>query len=46
MEPYELQEASEKILEVTPYQPSHRTSRFEPLKREDDSKVSTSSEEV
>ena len=26
MEPYELQEASEKILEVTPYQPSHRTS--------------------
>ena len=26
MEPYEMQEANEKILEVTPYQPSHRTS--------------------
>ena len=46
MEPYELQEASEQILEVTPYQPSHRTSRFEPLRREDDLKASTSSEEV
>ena len=31
MEPYGMQEANEQILEVTPYQPSHRTSRFEPL---------------
>ena len=33
-------------MEVTPYQPSYRTSRFEPLRREDDPKVNTPSEEV
>ena len=33
-------------MEVAPYQPSHRTSRFEPLNREDDPKATTSSEEV
>ena len=46
MEPYGMQEANEQILEVTSYQPSHRTSRFEPLSREDDPKDTTSSEEV
>ena len=33
-------------MEVIPYQPSHRTSRFKPLSREDDPKDTTSSEEV
>ena len=33
-------------MEVTPYQPSHRTSRFEPLSREDDPKDTTSSEGI
>ena len=46
MEPYGMQEANEQILEVISYQPSHRTSRFEPLSREDDPKDTTSSEEV
>ena len=46
MEPYGKQEANEKILEVTPYQPSYRTSRFESLRREDDPKDTTLSEEV
>ena len=41
-----MQEASEKILEVIAYQPSHRTSRFEPLSRDDNPKDTTSSEEV
>ena len=39
MEPYGKQEANEKILEVTPYQPSYRTSRFEPLRQVDDMKL-------
>ena len=38
--------ANEQILEVTLYQPSHRTSRFKPLSREDDPKDIKSSEEV
>ena len=46
MEPYGMQEANEQISEVTPYQTSHRTSKFEPLSREDDPKDTTSSEEV
>ena len=46
MKPYVMQEANEQILEVTSYQPSHRTSRFESLSREDDPKDTTSSEEV
>lgn len=39
-------EASEQILEVTPYLPSCRISRFEPLRREEDPKGTTLSEEV
>ena len=46
MEPYRKQEVNEQILKVTPYQPSYRTSRFEPLRREDDPKATTSSEEI
>ena len=38
--------ANEHLMEVTKYQPSRWPSRFEPLKREDDPKDTTSSEGI
>ena len=38
--------ANEHLMEVTKYQPSCWPSRFEPLKREDDPKDTTSSEGI
>ena len=46
IKPYIVQKASEQFLELTPYQPPHRTSRFEPLSRDEDSKVDSLNEEV
>ena len=44
--PHDMQEVSKQVLDMTQYQPFHKISRFEPLKREDDSKVTTSTKEV
>ena len=41
-----MQDANEQILEVTPYFPSQRPSRFEPLRQEDDPKGTPPSEEL
>ena len=41
-----VQKANEQLMEVTKYKPSHWTSRFEPLGKEDDPKDSTLNEEV
>ena len=46
METHMVQEVSEQILEVIPYQSSQRPLRFEPLRQEDDPKATISSEEV
>ena len=46
METHMVQEVSEQILEVIPYQSSQKTSKFEPLREEDDPKATISSEEV
>ena len=46
METHMVQEVSEQILEVIPYQSSQRPSSFEPLRQEDDPKATISSEEV
>ena len=43
MEPHMVQKANEQLMEVTKYQPSRWTLRFEPLSREDDPKDTTSS---
>ena len=40
--PYDMQEVSKQVLEVTQYQPFNKKSRFEPLKTEDDSKARSS----
>ena len=45
-ETHMVQEVSEPTLEVNSYQSSQRTSRFEPLRQEDDPKATISSEEV
>ena len=45
METHIAQEVSEQIKEVIPYQSSQRTSRFEPLRQEDDPKATISSKE-
>ena len=41
-----VSKANEHLIEVTKYQPSRWPSRFEPLKREDDPKDTTSSEGI
>ena len=46
MELNKVQEANEQLMQVVPYQPFQRTSRFEPLRSEDDPKDTTPSEEV
>ena len=46
MEPYMVQKANEHLTEVTKYQSSRWTSRFEPLRTEDDPKDTTLNEEV
>ena len=46
IEPYKDHETSDQLLEVTSYLPSRRISRFEPLKRDDDPKVTTPNEKV
>ena len=41
VETYMVQKANEQLMEVTKYQPSRWTSRFEPLRKEDDMKDTT-----
>ena len=41
IEPYKDHETRNQILEVTSYLPSNKMSRFEPLKKDDDPKVTT-----
>ena len=38
-EPHIVQKANEQLMKVTKYQPSRWTSRFEPLRKEDDRKI-------
>ena len=38
IEPYVMREANKQFLEVTSYIPPHRTSRFKPLRKDDDPK--------
>ena len=46
METNMVSKANEHVIKVTKYQPSRWPSRFEPLKREDDLKDTTSSEGI
>ena len=46
MELNQVYEPNEQVLEIKPYRPFQRTSRFESLRREDDPKATTTSEKV
>ena len=46
MEPHMVHKANEQLMEVTKYQPSRWTLRFEPLRKEDNPKDTTPNEEI
>ena len=46
MEPHMVHKANDQLMEVTKYQPSCWTSRFEPLRKEDDPKDTIPNKEI